>query len=120
VRVYLAKGQDLQTVRQHIAGLEGVDAALTGPKACDLHELPLEGEADIVVIASLGVALGATAAEHDLSQLAGQRLRSHGGTSEQQVPFIVSHPVSRAFTEGAAGGLRNFYIFDYAINGVTP
>jgi phosphonoacetate hydrolase len=121
VRVYLKRTDlDLETVRQHVAGLDGVEIALSGPDACDLYELPLEGEGDIVVVAAPGVALGATAAEHDLSQLAGQRLRSHGGTSEQQVPFMLSHPLSPAYAAGAAGGLRNFDIFDYAINGVTP
>ncbi|MDB5522970.1 MAG: phnA, partial [Rhizobium sp.] len=80
VRVYLMRDDiDVETVSQHIAGLDGVEIALAGAQACERYELPLEGEGDIVVVASPGVALGAAAAEHDLSQLAGQRLRSHGG-----------------------------------------
>jgi phosphonoacetate hydrolase len=114
-------GQDIdaEAVRRHVAGLEGVEVALSGPEACELYQLPPEGEADIVVVAAPGVALGATAAEHDLSQLAGQRLRSHGGTSEQSVPFILSHPLDAAFADRATAGLRNFDIFDFAINGVN-
>ncbi|HEY4200193.1 MAG TPA: phosphonoacetate hydrolase [Devosiaceae bacterium] len=120
VRVYL-NGQDanVEAVRQHIASLAGVEMALTGAQACARFELPLKGEADIVVVGQKGVALGATAAEHDLSQLAGTRLRSHGSTAEQPVPFILSHPLDPAFRDRAKACLRNFDIFDYALNGVT-
>lgn len=119
VRVYLRNpALDVAEVRKHLAGLEGIEQALLGLEACALYDLPEEGEGDIVVVAAPGVALGATAAEHDLSALAGQRLRSHGGTAEQKVPFILSHPISPAFAAGADNDLRNFDIFDYAINGV--
>ncbi len=119
VRVYLMRDDiDAEAVKHHIAGLDGVEIALTGAEACVRYELPLEGEGDIVVVAGPGVALGATAQEHDLSALAGQRLRSHGGTSEQKVPFILSHRLDPDFGARAAAGLRNFDIFDYAINGV--
>ena len=51
--------------------------------------------------------------------LAGHRLRSHGGLSEQVVPFIVSHPMSEAYRKLAeTRRLRNFDIFDFALNGV--
>ena len=93
---------------------------MTAQEACERYELPAEGEGDIVVIAAPGVALGSSTAEHDLSALAGQRLRSHGGLSEQQVPFILSHPLNPAYAARAEDGLRNFDIFDYAINGVNP
>ncbi|WP_375451697.1 phosphonoacetate hydrolase [uncultured Devosia sp.] len=121
VRVYRRNDAiGLASMRDHLAGLDGVEQALLGAAACALYQLPEDGEGDIVVIAAPGVALGATAAEHDLSALAGHRLRSHGGTAEQQVPFILSHPLDPAFATRAEAGLRNFDIFDYAINGVTP
>lgn len=121
VRVYLndVATVGLNEIRSFIAGMEGVDVALTGAEACDRFELPMQHEADIVVIAAEGVALGATASEHDLSQLAGTRLRSHGGTSEQTVPFILSHQLRDGFSERAEAGLRNFDIFDYALNGAA-
>jgi len=119
VRVYAMRPDvDIDALRQHIAGLDGVALALTGPEACARFDLPPEGEGDVVVIGAPGVALGAAAAEHDLTALAGQRLRSHGGLSEQQVPFILSHPVEPAYAERAEAGLRNFDIFDYTLNGV--
>ena len=53
------------------------------------------------------------------TQLAGERLRSHGGLAEQQVPFLLSHPVtSRHRSALGAGPLRNFDIFSVTLNGV--
>ena len=69
------------------------------------------GDADTVV--------GASRAEHDLSGLAGHRLRSHGGLGEQKVPFIVSHKLRPTTLPAKAGGLRNFDIFDAVLNGVA-
>ena len=65
------------------------------------------------------IEIGASRAEHDLTGLHGHRLRSHGGLSEQIVPFIVSHPVNEKYRSLAATRrLRNFDIFDFALNGV--
>jgi phosphonoacetate hydrolase len=53
--------------------------------------------------------------------LAGHRLRSHGGAFEQRVPFLLSNPLIaeyRAISESRA--LRNFDIFDFALNGIVP
>jgi phosphonoacetate hydrolase len=121
VRIYLRKAPPgIDTVRTFVAGLDGVALALSGEEACARFELPMRNEADIVVVAGKGVALGATAAEHDLSQLAGMHLRSHGGTAEQSVPFILSHRLAPDYARRATAGLRNFDIFDYALNGVSP
>ena len=57
---------------------------------------------------------------HDLSALAGQRLRTHGGLAESRVPFILNRPLNAAYAARAArGSLRNFHIFDFAINGMA-
>ena len=43
-----------------------------------------------------------------------------GGIAESRVPFILIYPLNETHAEGAArGGLRNFHIFDFAINGVA-
>ena len=52
----------------------------------------MPGDADTVI--------GATRAEHDLSGLAGHRLRSHGGLGEQKVPFMVSRPLRAEWLAG--------------------
>ncbi|MGQ4273841.1 phosphonoacetate hydrolase [Terrihabitans sp. B22-R8] len=119
VRVHLmTEGLDRASVLASIAALPGVELALTGEEAAERFEFPLDREADIVVVAERGVALGARKVDHDVSQLAGERLRSHGSLAEQPVPFILSHPLNADYTERSAGRLRNFDIFDYAVNGV--
>ena len=49
----------------------------------------------------------------------GHRLRSHGGLGEQRVPFILSRPLTPDYRHLAeTRRLRNFDIFDFALNGV--
>ncbi len=64
--------------------------------------------------------IGTSEERHDLAALAGHRLRSHGGVAERRVPFVLSAPLDAAYAARAAGGgLRNYDIFDFAINGTT-
>jgi phosphonoacetate hydrolase len=122
VRVHLADGAPAGTAAQvarFLAGLPGIALALDRAEACARFDLPADREGDLAVVAAPGVALGARAADHDLSQLAGERLRSHGGLAEQAVPFLLSHPLDRGFAEDLVSRpLRNFDIFHAALNGV--
>src|SRR6266446_692682 len=121
VRIYRNKGTPIATLLHAVRALPGVDTVLTREEACAHYELPYDREADLVVTGDRNTVIGASAAEHDLSALAGHRLRSHGGAFEQVVPFLLSHPVSdeyRAISESRR--LRNFDIFDFALNGVGP
>ena len=155
VRVYRKAEVPLAELAQAAKALSGVDSVLTRGEAAARYELPWDREADLVVTGDCNTVIGASAAEHDLSALSGHRLRSHGGPSEQTVPFLLSraltpdyqaHPLdggglggvdrdqrcppSGGFTPTPAlphrggGGilrsrpLRNFDIFDYALNGV--
>ena len=121
VRVYRRKGAPIATLLHVVRTLPGVDRVLTREEACAHWELPHDREADLVVTGDRNTVIGAGAAEHDLSALAGHRLRSHGGAFEQTVPFLLSHPVCadyRAISESRR--LRNFDIFDFALNGVVP
>jgi phosphonoacetate hydrolase len=121
VRVYGNEGAALAAMRDALRALPSIDSVLTRDEACAAFELPYDREADLVVTGDRNTVIGATAAEHDLSALAGHRLRSHGGAFEQRVPFLLSHPLTaeyRAITESR--GLRNFDIFDFALNGVAP
>jgi phosphonoacetate hydrolase len=63
--------------------------------------------------------VGASRSEHDLSGLAGHRLRSHGGLGEQKVPFLVSRPLRADYLAEASKPLRNFDIFHAVLNGVA-
>ena len=119
VRVYALGAADLRSLMAASAALPGVALVLDGPEAARRFEMPLDREADFVVLGDDNTAIGAARAEHDLSGLAGHRLRSHGGLGEQRVPFILSRPLIPEYLHRAeTGPLRNFDIFDFALNGI--
>lgn len=119
VRVYARNAADIPSLIAASARLPGVELVLDGAGAAERFELPLDREADFVVLGNANTAVGASRAEHDLLGLAGHRLRSHGGLGEQRVPFIVSRPLLREYQHiAAAQPLRNFDIFDFVLNGV--
>jgi phosphonoacetate hydrolase len=121
VRVYRKKPVTSAALAQAIRALPGIDAVMTREEAAAHYELPYDREADLVVTGDRNTVLGAAAAEHDVSALAGHRLRSHGGAGEQTVPFLLSHPVAADYRQRAqCRTLRNFDIFDFALNGVAP
>ena len=73
----------------------------------------------MAVVADAGTALGSAPEAHDLSGLESHRLRSHGGTAERRVPFILSRPLNDAYARRAAETVvRNYDVFDYAVNGI--
>jgi phosphonoacetate hydrolase len=119
VRVHLLEdGHDASEVATFIRSLPGVALALIKEEACKRFDLPPDREGDITVVAAKGVAIGSRTEEHDLSQLAGERLRSHGGIAEQTIPFILSHPLNSEYAARPIGALRNYDIFEYVLNGV--
>lgn len=121
VRVYLFDPAiDPQAAHDLLQEHRGVDLVLTGAEAAARFSMPPEAEGDLVVIAALGFALGACRKDHDLSQLAGTRLRSHGGLAEQAVPFLLSHPLTGPVADRLARDARVWDIFDAALNGVAP
>jgi phosphonoacetate hydrolase len=120
VRVYLQQLHlDPDAVASFIRALPGIALALARDQACARFDLPEDREGDLAIIANRGVAIGARADDHDLSQLAGERLRSHGGLAELEVPFLLSLPIAAQYrAELATAPLRNFDIFAVALNRV--
>jgi phosphonoacetate hydrolase len=119
VRVYIRNGGDLAPLMAASAALPGIAIVHDGAEAARRFELPLDREADFVVLGDANTVIGASRAEHDLSGLAGHRLRSHGGLGEQRVPFILSRPLTPEYRRIAeTRRLRNFDIFDFALNGI--
>lgn len=119
VRVHLSPdGPSVTDVIAFLAAIPELQVVLPGAEACARFDLAPAMEGDVTVIGARGVALGARAAEHDLSQLAGERLRSHGGLAEQRVPFLLSTPLDPHWRE-AHPMLRNYDIFDAALNGAA-
>jgi phosphonoacetate hydrolase len=120
VRVHvLSPNLSADDVASFLRGVPGIDLALTRKEACRRFELPEDREGDVSVVAAEGLALGGRSVDHDVTKLAGKRLRSHGSIAEQTVPFIVSRPFNDEYAARARGGLRNFDIFEYAINGTN-
>ncbi len=119
-RIYCTGKTAPRRIGDFTGALPGIEAVLDRETACRRFALPPDREGDLAVIADRRTVIGGSRSGHDLSGLAGHRLRSHGGVAEARVPFILSAPLNDAFAERAAGGgLRNFEIFDYAINGTA-
>jgi phosphonoacetate hydrolase len=110
-------GLDLGALLAFVRDVPGVDEALDRETACARFSLPPDREGDVAVVARADVALGGARRDHDLSALRGERLRSHGGTAEARVPFIVSAPIDAGYRAIAERGLDSWRIFDFALNG---
>ncbi|MGX7709367.1 phosphonoacetate hydrolase [Methylobacterium sp. Gmos1] len=120
VRVYARNGVDPDAMMAATAAMPGVELVLTGKEAATRFGLPEEFEGDLAVLGDHGTVIGASREEHDLSSLAGHRLRSHGGLAEQRVPFLLSHPLTTEYADRALiDALRSFDIFDFVLNGVA-
>jgi phosphonoacetate hydrolase len=119
VRVYASNPAQIPAMIAASAALPGIAGVFSRAEAARRFELPYDREADFVVLGDAATAIGAARAEHDLSGLAGHSLRSHGGQGEQRVPFILSHRLTAEYRRRAeAGGLCNYDIFDFALNGI--
>jgi phosphonoacetate hydrolase len=114
VRVY-CPSLAAHTVESVVQDLTGIAGVYEREQACTQFGLPPDREGDLVVIGDRDTAIGTSAAGHDLSQLGNVPLRSHGGLSEQQVPFIVSEPVADAYA--GRSRIRNFDVMEYVLNG---
>ena len=120
VRVYRGKTADQISLMDASAQLPGVVAVIDGVEAARRFELPVDREGDFIVLGDAGTVVGSKRSEHDLSGLAGRRLRSHGGLAERHVPFILSKPLNETHQLMAATQkLRNFDIFEFALNGLS-
>jgi phosphonoacetate hydrolase len=108
-------GMEVSDVGQYVRGLAGIDLVLEKAEACACFGLPPDRTGDLVAISggpTKSKVIGTSAKAHDLSGL-DVPLRSHGGITEQRVPFFINGPVS-ALPEG----LRNFDAFFVGCNSV--
>jgi phosphonoacetate hydrolase len=113
--IYLPAGADsVDALLGRLRAVEGVDVAMSAAEACRRFELPADRIGDIVVISTIHKVLGTAREKHDLSGLT-EPLRSHGGLTEQVVPMIAN----RAVTVVPGHQLRNFDVFDVALNRVS-
>jgi phosphonoacetate hydrolase len=119
VRVHLRKAGDIHAMMEFARTLPGIELVLDKENVCKQFDLPIDREGDFAVFSDRNTVVGARREDHNLSQLAGHRLRSHGGLGEQKVPFLLSRPINATYQKRAkAGPLHNYDIFDFALNGV--
>lgn len=120
VRVHMLKPGDVAAMIAYVRSLAGVELVLDRATVCERYQLPPDREGDFAVFSDRATVLGARREDHDLSALGNHPLRSHGGLGEQRVPFLLSRPLTPEYRERAETGvLRNFDIFDFALNGVA-
>jgi len=119
VRVHLRKPGNIWAMMAFTRTLPGIELVLDKQQVCGQFDLPLDREGDFAAFSDRNTVVGARREDHDLSQLAGHRLRSHGGLGEQKVPFLLSRPLNAAYRQRAKDvPLHNYDIFDFALNGV--
>jgi phosphonoacetate hydrolase len=109
--IYLTDAGAAEPVAARLRGLGGLDLVLDRAAACARFELPPDRVGDLVVVSERHTVVGTSESRHDLSGLDAP-LRSHGGISEQRVPLMVN----RATDLPASVRLRNFDLFDVALN----
>ena len=107
---YLPEDADVADVLARLGAMEGVIVAIGRKEACERFELPEDRIGDIVVISGENLTLGTSEHRQDLAALK-EPLRSHGGLTEQEVPFIVNRVMADLPNKP---DLRNFDAFFYA------
>jgi phosphonoacetate hydrolase len=97
----------------------GVELVLDRAAAAKTFDLPPDRIGDLVVTSDRGTVLGKSKATLDLSELGGMRLRSHGGLADRKVYLMFSRPLNDRYAAIALSRqLRNFDVFDFALNGL--
>ena len=106
---YLPAGADRAAIMARLAALPELTLVVDREEAVRRFELPADRIGDIVMISGETMTIGTSEYRHDLAALK-EPLRSHGGLTEQEVPFIVN----RKLDLPDAPQLRNFDAFLYA------
>lgn len=116
VRVHVKNKENVPEMIKQCETLSQVELVLSGKAAARVFEMPQDREGDFVVISKKNAVIGGCEKEHDLSNISGHRLRSHGGLSEQEVPLLLSKPVRDHDLARQHCPLKNYDVFDLALN----
>ncbi|MCK0151546.1 phosphonoacetate hydrolase [Marivita sp. S6314] len=106
---YLPDGADHADIIARLSALPEMLEVVRKATAVQKYDLPPDRIGDIVMISTENMTIGTSAHRHDLAALK-EPLRSHGGLTEQEVPFIVNRKIDLP----NAPTLRNFDAFFYA------
>ncbi|CDX50544.1 Phosphonoacetate hydrolase [Mesorhizobium plurifarium] len=107
---YLPKSADREAVMEKLRKVEDIILVLGREEGCARFELPEDRMGDIILISGENKTIGTSEHRHNLAAL-DEPLRSHGGLTEQEVPFIVNRVLPDLPNEPV---LRNFDAFYYA------
>ena len=108
---YLLKGADREAIMEKLRKIEGITLVVGREDGCARFELPEDRVGDIIMVSGENKTVGTSEHRHDLAAL-NEPLRSHGGLTEQAVPFIVNRVLADM---PDAPTLRNFDAFFYAV-----
>ena len=106
---YLPEEVDRNEIISKLSNTDGILLVIDKAAAVQRFDLPPDRIGDIVMISTENMTLGTSVDRHDLEALK-EPLRSHGGLTEQEVPFIVNRKINLP----GAPELRNFDAFFYA------
>jgi len=117
--VYLAEPLSAAAAMNVLNKQPGVELVMDRNSAARTFDLPADRVGDLIVVADRGTVLGKSKATLDLSMLGGMRLRSHGGLAERNVYLVFSRPLNSKYANIALSRqVRNFDVFDFALNGL--
>ena len=108
---YLPKGADRDEIMEKLRKIEGITLVVGREEGCARFELPEDRMGDIILISGENKTIGTSEHRHNLAAL-NEPLRSHGGLTEQAVPFITNRVLP---DQPDAPKLRNFDAFYYAV-----
>ena len=106
---YLPAEVDTAEITEKLSNIEGILLVINKSEAVKRFDLPPDRIGDIVIISTENMTLGTSVDRHDLEALK-EPLRSHGGLTEQEVPFIVNRKIDLP----EMPNLRNYDAFFYA------
>ena len=107
--VYLPNSANAADIAERLATVDGIMMVIDRAKAVTRFELPADRIGDLVIVSNENITIGTSRDRHDLAALK-EPLRSHGGLTEQEVPFIVNRQIDLP----NAPKLRNFDAFHFA------
>jgi len=108
---YLPKGADRAAIIEKLKQVEDMTVVLGREEGCARFELPQDRMGDIIMVSGENKTIGTSEHRHDLAAL-NEPLRSHGGLTEQAVPFITNRVLP---DQPDAPKLRNFDALYYAV-----
>ena len=106
---YLPAEVDTAEITEKLSNIEGILLVINKSEAVKRFDLPPDRIGDVVIISTENMTLGTSVDRHDLEALK-EPLRSHGGLTEQEVPFIVNRKIDLP----EVPNLRNYDAFFYA------